>query len=192
MNYATLTERRSGESRDDYRARMLKMAAGHPGVVVRGHVASAQGFVPWQRAQSTFIVEEDWNRLPEAEKKAILARNRDLAQQEHDEAAEAFRRETAPFVRKLTGTERLEALTKLLITEAQRSWEQEGRIRLPRSVIDAICREEAMEGRFLDAKKIEEMTLEQVRPLIQRRAQLLLQKAARKNGNDRTPEIGGK
>ena len=181
------TARRKGESLEHYRERMWRRAI-RPSPVVKG-VASAQGTKTWQRAQSTGLRDDDWRKLGLREKEEFTRLRAQAEAEEHREA-EALRSSVDP-IRKRTGAERLKSLCDRLVSGAEETYRQTGKVVLPASVMDAISRELAAQGKFHDPAKLAAMSLEQVRRAIESWSHRLLTQAARKSANDRVPEVRG-
>lgn len=142
---------RPGESKEDFKARMLwAMQKPENQVPLAVGVSNrAEGVVPWQSSAKQVGTKE-------------------LTEQEREEARQALEAELPP-VRKRTGRQRVDTMLEGLVAEAERSYRLFGRVEFPKSMMDAIGAE------------LWKMGLPEARVHLERYARDILEKAERKN-----------
>lgn len=133
--------------------------------------------VPWEETDAS--VQHRRNLSPE-QKVRLKARQEAKLRAQQAEADQAFAalRANLPPVVRTTPQQRIEALVGGMIDYAKRSYAATGKVQLPESVVNSICKYYADQGHFgMTPAKIERMALDEINRVLHQYGRATQEKA---------------
>lgn len=141
---------------------------GRPGYVAQAELGGDIKVVPWEKSVTAGQRVGKQDHIPDHK----IPVPDELIQQARD---------SLPPLRRRTPQERLKAMTDVLVEDAKRAYEVTGIPVIAESVALDICRLMASEmGRFISTDSVRRMTLDELRPWLERKAKLDFTRAGHK------------